>query len=699
MRRPSAPWLLFAVVLAAYLANGRTIGAGDTLPARYLPWSLLRHASLDLDRFPVLRDESARRTFPLLDGLPYYLRYQNGHYVSAYGPWPAVLAAPVHAVPILLGAAPAVWAPGLEKVSAALITSLSVLLLHATLRRLASPGWSLGIALIYGLGTSSLSVSSQGLWQHGPSQVFLALFLYWLVRGLEDERLLAYTGFAMAAATAVRATDILLVLPVATWIACTRPALIPRLLLWALPPAAAVLVYNLAYLGSAIGEAGHTVAPTWALFAQVPLSEGLAGILVSPGRGLFVYSPVLLFSVVGCAIVWRRGPAAFRALSLGLPLVALVVGKWFLWWGGHSWGSRLLADAGPILCFFLYPLAGLLSRRPFARAAFIALAALSIGAHGLGAALYDGRWDGIVGNDDAARFWSWTRSPMAFYGREALASVRGLWPRDEASGRPTSANSPDQLAAAYETAAIPTHVGAGEPMPLGATVTNTGRAVWLASAPGDRGAARLGWRWFQADREEPGGRAFLVRDVPPGRRATLTARITAPPIAGEYTLLIDMVSESVTWFAERGSRPLTATVTVVPLGVDRLLSAPTTSGPGPAPVAAIATDRSAYGRGDRLRLSVTLGNPSSPRTYDAYLVLEAPGGRALIYDGQKISTDGERPWSAWVKGLPLPSRAVGRFDLPASELTPGAYRWSVVITEPGTYRPVARASTAFRIDS
>ena len=33
MRRLPAPLVLFAVVLTAYLANGRTIGAGDTLPA------------------------------------------------------------------------------------------------------------------------------------------------------------------------------------------------------------------------------------------------------------------------------------------------------------------------------------------------------------------------------------------------------------------------------------------------------------------------------------------------------------------------------------------------------------------------------------------------------------------------------------------------------------------------------------------
>ena len=55
MRRPvGLSFLLFFTVLIAYLANGRTIGAGDTLPSAYLPWSLLGQKNFDLDEFPTL---------------------------------------------------------------------------------------------------------------------------------------------------------------------------------------------------------------------------------------------------------------------------------------------------------------------------------------------------------------------------------------------------------------------------------------------------------------------------------------------------------------------------------------------------------------------------------------------------------------------------------------------------------------------
>ena len=77
MKRLVAPsLLLFLAALTVYLANGRTIGAGDTFPAAYLPWSLLQQGNFDLDEFPALHDRTAVQIYPLLDGIPYYLLYR-----------------------------------------------------------------------------------------------------------------------------------------------------------------------------------------------------------------------------------------------------------------------------------------------------------------------------------------------------------------------------------------------------------------------------------------------------------------------------------------------------------------------------------------------------------------------------------------------------------------------------------------------
>jgi hypothetical protein len=698
MKRGLAALLIALASLGIYLSNGRTIGSGDTLPARYLPWSILHGQGFSLDAFPILYDDAARQTFPLLDGIPYFLRDVNGHYVSAYPPGPAVAALPVYALPALRGAPPSpAWASWLEKLSAALITALSVALLFCALDQLVSRRWALAIAAIYAFGTSSFSVSSQGLWQHAPSQLFVSLLLYQLTRGLRDNSWLAATGFAMTAAVAMRVTDVLLVLPLAVWVMATRPRLIPQFALFASPPVLAMTAYNWAVFGSVTGGSGNTTVPTVALFSQIPLAEGLSGLLVSPARGLFVYSPVLLLSILGCISVWRNGPPAFRALSAGLPLVIALVSKWFLWWGGHSWGPRLLADTTPVLCFFLYPLVQQTPRR-LVKALIAATAVVSIGAHALGAYFYDGRWDALVDPDRYyPRLWSWEASPLAFYGHEiASAAKAALWP---AAPDPfTSASAPERLAASISATPTPQETFAGSAIPVTVMARNTGSAVWLSASPHDRGAVRLAWRWFRGDEELPGGRAPLSGDITPGGSAELSARIPVPSKRGDYTLIIDMVSERVTWFAARGSQPIRRSISARPFSIERLVSAPPASD-RPVPRVGIATDRGAYRGSDRQDLEVTVAYPHHPRTFDAYLILLRRNGPGFLYDGRLMTPVGQPPWREWVKGLPLPGRAVGRFSLSLAELPPDAYRWHVVLTEPGTFYPVATASAVFSLGS
>lgn len=689
--------MLFLIVVLVYLANGRSIGTGDTLPARYLPFSLLRAHNFDLDEFPVLYDEDALRTYPIQDGIPYFLSYRDGHYFSAYSPGPAVLALPMYALPVLVGVRADVWAPALEKLSATAITALSVVFLFWALREMVSRRWALEIAAIYAFATSSWSVSSQALWQHGPSQLFLTLLLVCLVRGMKDERFLAYAGFAMSAATVMRSIDLFMILPVVVYLVWTRPRLTPRLALFALPPIGGLLLYNLVCLGSVAGGSGNITAPTWALFTQVPMVRGLSGVLVSPSRGLFVYSPILLFSVVGLLCVGFRGPTIFKPVATGVVVVILVVGKWFIWWGGHNWGPRLLADVAPILCFFLYPVTGFLDRYRVIKGMFVLLAALSVCAHGLGAFAYDGQWDDAanVGRSDEA-LWSWRRGPLASYGRGIVSAAwRPLSAR--AGGPPTSADSSALLAASYTVTPIASEAFIGEPIAVSVEALNTGRALWLASAPGDLGAVRLGWHWSSGNVEVAAGRVPLTSDVFPGQVARFAARIPPPPRPGDYVLTINLVSELVTWFASPGREPVNAPIRVRLVELDRFLSEPVRA-VGSVPTVTISTDRASYHPGETLRLTVETRNPNyPPNKFDVYVLRQGPGGTAWFHGRPRLRS-ANNAWVALVRELPMPAVVIGRFALPLSELAPGAYRWHVVLTEAGTFRPVAKATAAFSLE-
>jgi len=198
---------------------------------------------------------------------------------------------------------------------------------------------------------------------------------------------------------------------------------------------------------------------------------------------------------------------------------------------------------------------------------------------------------------------------------------------------PTSLDEPQKLAASYTLIRLVpgTLLSPSGVLHAQVKVRNTGQAVWLARAKGDRGAVRLGWRWFKGNQEIvfASGREGLRYDVFPGQSYEFKVRIAPPMESGEYTLELGLVSELVAWFSDQGVEPLKVTVRVVnPPGDDfERLPAKLFKAVGDPPRLAIATDRPRYRRGDSLRLTADLVNPGSSRVIDGYLALRGPDGR------------------------------------------------------------------------
>jgi hypothetical protein len=187
--------------------------------------------------------------------------------------------------------------------------------------------------------------------------------------------------------------------------------------------AAAVATHNWSTFGSLQGGYAeinrthaqfHGVEGTWSL----ALPEGLAGLLVSPSRGLLVYSPVLAVAFLGLA----RGcagsagaPVRYLALAVGTSLLTLAT--YTVWWGGHSFGPRLLVDVLPALALGLVPVWPVIRRRPFARGLFALTLAVSVLVEVVGAFHFPSPravdWDTSPQDVDFAheRLWDW-RDPQ-----------------------------------------------------------------------------------------------------------------------------------------------------------------------------------------------------------------------------------------------------------------------------------------------
>lgn len=424
-----SPLLLFLLTILIYGLNGKTLWSGDTIPARYLPLSLVRELDFDLDEFPFLYESE----------LPYFLRSSLGHIISVYPPWAGVLALPVYIGPALFGVDPTpLLMEDLEKRAAMLITAVSVLVLFFALRRVTLEKTAWFIAVIYAFGTSSFSTSSQALWQHGAVQLFLTLTIYCIVKGLEVPRFSAYSGFALGCMVISRPLNLIVTFPVVIYMVHKQRDQLVGFILAGVPPLLLFIVYNAFYFGSPFttGFGGAVVTPSAVISTQLslfttPLFAGIAGVLVSPGRGLLVYSPVFVFSMVGMIVAWREPKYLYlRYLSFVPILLFIVVSKWIGWWGGDCYGPRLLADVTPILCFLLYPAVDYYKGKKVVKYAIIALAALSIGMHTIGA----GR-DRVAGEKTwtahyeigrhPERLWSWRDSPPMYYGRQILEDVKG----------------------------------------------------------------------------------------------------------------------------------------------------------------------------------------------------------------------------------------------------------------------------------
>jgi uncharacterized protein YqhQ len=84
-------------------------------------------------------------------------------------------------------------------------------------------------------------------------------------------------------------------------------------------------------------------------FTTFPLT-GIVGLLVSPGKSVFLFAPPMLLS----AILWprfRRRQAVLARTILFMTITALVYyGAWWAWHGGWVWGPRFLVPLMPLWC-------------------------------------------------------------------------------------------------------------------------------------------------------------------------------------------------------------------------------------------------------------------------------------------------------------------------------------------------------------
>lgn len=401
--------------LVVYNANLRLIATDDSIPARFLPFALWAHGTVYLD--PVL-DATIQRS-----PKPYWMiqRTVNGHKASLFPIVTPVLVAPVY-LPAVLYLEATGWNQGdlervglvMEKLAASLVTSLAVGLMYLVLRRRLGVRDALLLTAAFAFGTGTWSTSSQALWLHAVAEL-MAVAALWFLTGEPTRGRALQAGAAVALLVANRPPDLFIALGLAAYAPFWAGRKTPFFVLGGLVPGLLVLAYNLISFHHPLGA--WSVLMGGPLF-QHPVLLGIAALLFSPGRGLFVFSPFLLFLPWGIARSLRDRPARLPTLFLagGVLLHLWLYGRTD-WRAGHCYGPRYLLDTLPILIWLLAPVLPALGR--VARAAFLALCLFAAGVELVGAFLYLGTSNLILYRNpyDMRSFWLPQNAPFLIEAR------------------------------------------------------------------------------------------------------------------------------------------------------------------------------------------------------------------------------------------------------------------------------------------
>lgn len=364
-------------------------------------------------------------------------------FASAFGPATGLTAAPAAAAAAAFGADlgdPFVMFR-VASLTAALLSAGSVLAVYLSALAFLSRARAIALAALYGLGTCVWTISSQALWQQTAELFFLSLGVLCLVRGQSVWVRGLAAGVALSAAAACRPTAAIVALTAAGFLATSHRRALLAYGGGALPAVLGMLAYNLYYFGSPLDfgqlSAGATVAQ-WKTGStdvwQTPLWLGAAGLLLSPSRGLLIYTPFFAAAFAGAVIAWRdRRYGALRFLTVAVPLLWLPAFTWFDWWGGWTYGYRPIVDSAPLLAGLCIPALASL-REPILRGAFAMAAVWSVFVQVLGVTSYaPGGWnaqrlDGTPANIDLPehreRLWSFQDWQIGYLAMQLAAGRR-----------------------------------------------------------------------------------------------------------------------------------------------------------------------------------------------------------------------------------------------------------------------------------
>jgi hypothetical protein len=352
--------LLFSVCFVVFELSP-VFALSDSNYSMLLSESILRNHSTHLNgyRFPSPIQQSARCASPIgpiaIEFQTYQLDIVDGNVVYCYPNGTSLLSVPFVWVMNLFGVREATSTGECNRageiktqrlLASLLMATLSVIVVFNTALLLVDTMPALVIAIGTAFGTQMWSTASRVMWSH-TWFIFLGGLVAMVLLRREAR---------------VGESQPILLATLLSWMYFTRPT--------GIVPITCITIYMFAYLrvefvAYAISGAvwfAAFVLYSWFTFGKVipdyyldsrmhpgQLASSLPAILFSPSRGLFVFVPILIFVFYLLIRYWQAVPHR-RLATLAIAIVLLqfvTISCWPVWWGGLSYGPRLLTDLVP----------------------------------------------------------------------------------------------------------------------------------------------------------------------------------------------------------------------------------------------------------------------------------------------------------------------------------------------------------------
>lgn len=422
--------------------NKLAIQSEDTLPAIFLPATIIKEKTLYLDtyynmliqRYPHPDDKNYLRGLT-----PFYLKKVGAHYLSAFPIITPLVSLPIFYLPLKLGM-PVTWDNMifLSKISSMFIVSLSGAFLYMLLRKhFLDEKKSLLLAVIYLFGTVNFAMLSQSMWQHGTLELFTILGLYFVINFLNatkqkySDLFLGGLFYGLAILSRPTAALGLAFIALLAFIKIRNFKLFTKASLYVFAGLAINVLFflwynNKYYIGIQNQGYSSQLAGSW--LSPFPIS--LIGVWVSPSKGILIYSPIFIFSLIGFYLAMKKGwnkNVQYLAYFLIVLFHTLIISLWKHWYGGYSFGYRMSSDIIPYLILLIVPFMNSEFYDKYKKV-FIGTFVFSILVEIFGMVFFDGIWHAAYDKGFVNTSWLWSikDSEFVFNVRRVMVKLKLL---------------------------------------------------------------------------------------------------------------------------------------------------------------------------------------------------------------------------------------------------------------------------------